>query len=100
MGRIRVLIVLAALAWAGAFPVAAEEAAPGFAAGDTVKSLLGKYEGKRVTLQLASGQELTGKVASVGEHMVHLAELSGREFFDGVVALDQVAAVIVRTRDR
>jgi len=36
----------------------------------------------------------------VGSHVAHLTELGGREFFDAVVSLDQVQAVIVRARGR
>jgi hypothetical protein len=47
-------------------------------------------------LKLVSGQDLDGQVLKVGNHAVSLTELSGAEFFDATVRLDQVAAVIVR----
>ena len=47
-----------------------------------------------------SGAELTGTITKVGEHVVHLSELAGREFFDAVVSLDQLPAVVIRTRGR
>ena len=64
----------------------------------TVKSLLEAQKGKRVGVLLTTGQELTGVVTTVGATVVHLSELTGREFFDAVVLLDRVSAVIVRTR--
>lgn len=36
----------------------------------------------------------------VAGNVVHLSELSGREFFDAVVSLDRVSAVVVRVRQR
>jgi hypothetical protein len=67
---------------------------------DTVKSVLERHAGKRVGVVLHTGQELTGVVTSVGDKVVHLSELSGREFFDAVVSLDRIGAVVIRTRTR
>jgi hypothetical protein len=67
---------------------------------DTVKSVLERHVGKRVGVVLHTGQELTGVVTTVGDKLVHLSELSGREFFDAAVSLEQVAAVVVRVRGR
>ena len=67
---------------------------------DSVKSVLERYMGKRVSLVLASGPELAGTVVKVSDRVVHLGELQGREFFDAVVSLDRVTAVLVRVRSR
>lgn len=64
---------------------------------DTVRSFLAAHVGKRVTLKLDS-EELTGIVRSVGDHTVHLGELTGREFFDAVVDLGEVDAVLIRVK--
>jgi hypothetical protein len=49
-------------------------------------------------VRLLSGQELEGTVVAVGSAAVQLARLSGLDFFDGVVRLDQIAAIVVRVR--
>ena len=67
---------------------------------DTVRSILERNVGKRVALVVANGPELSGVVTAVGDRLVHLSELSGRDFFDAAVALDHVVAVIVRVRGR
>ena len=67
---------------------------------DTVKSLLERHVGKRVALVLTTGPELTGTVTAVGDQVVHLSQLGGREFFDAVVSLDRVNAVVVRVRSQ
>lgn len=68
-------------------------------AGDSpLLATLKPQQGKTVTLVLDSGTELTGKLAEVDAERVRLAELSGKEFFDAVVDLDQVQAVIFRAR--
>ena len=55
--------------------------------------------GKRVTLRTRSGSELTGVVRSVTPKYVHLGALAGRDFFDAVVAIETLEAVIVRTKE-
>lgn len=67
---------------------------------DTVATVLTAQAGKRVSVKLRSGEELTGTVGTVGDTVVHLRELTGREFFDATVALEAIDAVVVRTRDR
>jgi hypothetical protein len=69
------------------------------AADDTIEKLLATYKGKRVTVKLGPGDELTGVVKAVTPSVVHLSELAGREFFDAAVDVKSVRAVIVRTRN-
>jgi hypothetical protein len=68
-------------------------------AGDNVESVLKGQTGKRVTLRLRSNQELTGVVRMSNARVVQLGALSGREFFDAVVPLEAIDAVLVRTRE-
>ena len=91
-----VAILLAALS----LPVAAQEAKLEVRSNDTVRTVLERQVGKRVSVVLTTGPELAGVVTSVGDKVVHLSELTGREFFDAVVNLDQVGAVVIRTRSR
>lgn len=67
---------------------------------EIIKSALEQQVGKRVKLKLESGQDLEGKVAKVGSHAVQLAELTGMEFFDATVKLEDIAAVIVKVRTK
>lgn len=96
---------LAAMLLGAAAPVAAQ-AAPQekkmtFEEQDSMESVLRRFEGKTVRLRLAgSGEELVGKLQKVGKELAHLSELTGREFFDAVVRIDQVSAVSVQVRGR
>ncbi|KPK04263.1 MAG: hypothetical protein AMJ64_14105 [Betaproteobacteria bacterium SG8_39] len=65
---------------------------------DTIASVLTAQKGKRVVLRLRSGQDVTGTVKAVTPKLVHLATLSGREFFDAVIALESIESVQLRTR--
>ncbi len=69
------------------------------AATDTIESVLAAQKGKRVTLKTRSGQEITGTVRLVTPRVVHVGQVAGKEFFDAVVPLDAVEAVLVRTKD-
>lgn len=79
-----------------ALPIHAQELSIG--AADTVQSVLQAQKGKRVTVRLTGGQELTGVVREATAKLVVLGALAGREFFDAAVPLEKVEAVIVRTR--
>ena len=67
---------------------------------EAILHTLEQQTGKRVKLKLQSGQEVEGKVFKVGSHVVVVSELSGMDFFDATVRVDQVAAVIVRVRTK
>ncbi len=69
--------------------------------GDGVASVLKRLEGRAVKIRLAgSGDELSGKVQKVGKELVYLSEIGGREFYDALIRIDQVSAVVVQTRGR
>ncbi len=89
------LILLAALAVspiAGALEIEVK-------AGDSIESLINAQKGKRITLRTRSGLEVTGTVKSVSGRLVHMAQLAGKEYYDAIVALDGVEAVMIRTKD-
>lgn len=67
---------------------------------DSIQSVLSAQKGKRVTLRLKSGNDLSGTVGEVNDNIVHIKQLAGKEFFDAAVALKGILAVEIRTRDR
>ncbi len=67
-------------------------------ASDSTQSVLSGQKGKRVTLRLRSGQELTGTVRDATAKLVVVGAVSGREMFDAVVPLEAVEAVLIRTK--
>ena len=101
MRRLTGSLVLVALVVASYLPGAyAQDTKLDVRSADTVKSVLERQAGKRVSVVLNTGQELSGVVSSVGDKVVHLSELSGREFFDAVVSLEHIRAVVLRVRAR
>ena len=64
-----------------------------------MKEVLAGYEGKRVAVRLDSGEELEGTLTTVGDQLVHLSKLSKRDFYDAVIRIDKINAVIFRARN-
>jgi hypothetical protein len=73
-------------------PLSAEELQPEVNMADTVKQTFDQQIGKRAKVKLRSGQELDGKVLRVSSNGVHLAELTGMEFYDAVIRLEAIDA--------
>ncbi len=102
MKRIGILVIVAlilAMVSVGT-AAAAEEARPLPPFGESAKIMLDASIGRVVTLQLISGQEISGTVTRVGDHVVQLSRVSGRDFYDAVVLLDRVSAVLFRVVGR
>ena len=87
-------ILIALMTFAG---TAFADGKVGFESGDTTATVLKRQVGQRIELRLKGGDKLAGKVEAVGEKAVHLSALAGQEFFDAVVMLEDVTAVVVRT---
>jgi hypothetical protein len=91
------LVVCAALACA---PAIAGDDAFALKPDQKMGAVLKDLSGKRVTVHLRSGGDLTGKLTVVGDHLVQLSQLANKDFFDAVVALDAIAAVEVKARSQ
>jgi hypothetical protein len=63
-------------------------------------TVLDENVGRQVEVTVATGAVFKGKLAGVGAQAIHLAELTGKEFFDAVIQKSAIVAVVVRTRDR
>ena len=81
------------------FLSAALLAAPLAASAADIKATLEKHKGKRVSLRLPAGEDVVGRVESVDGGTVHLTELAGREYFDAVIEIDDISAVIFRAKE-
>jgi len=64
----------------------------------TVRDVLAENFGKRVIVRLESGESLEGSVTKVGDSVVHLSRISGRDFYDAVVRIDWISAVVFKVR--
>lgn len=83
------------------FPMAASAAKPKIVAVEgvsyNVNASLGAnlkaLDGKRVYITLNSGKTLTGLVKKVGEHLVHIEKLVGKEYFDALIRIEDISAI-------
>ena len=66
---------------------------------DTIETVLAANKGKRVTVRLRSGQEMTGTVTLASAKLLQLSAPTGKDFFDAVVPLEAIEAVFIRTKD-
>ncbi len=78
----------------------AEEAAFKLKPGETMREVLSEHSGKVLALRLDSGEEIEGTVTMVGNSLVQISKLTGKEFYDAVVSIDKISAVRMRTRSR
>lgn len=105
-GRMAAGLGIAALMLMTATPAPGQQPGPArekmmFEEQDTMSAVLSRLEGKSVRIRLVgSNDEIIGKLEKVGKDLAHLSNLSGREFFDAVVRIDQVAAVSAQVRGR
>lgn len=66
----------------------------------SIKENLHLHSGKRVELLLSSGQKISGKVAKVGDHVVHIERITGKEYYDAVLKIGSIDALVFRARER
>ncbi len=57
-----------------------------------------QWQDKRVLVILRSGKELEGTVGSVSGANVELKQLAGKDYYDAVIRIDEIAAYIYKTR--
>ena len=91
--------LIAGAVWLALAMTAQAQDAPTFPSGGIAEALKARV-GKPVMLHLASGTQIGGTIAEVRDHAVVVKGITGREFFDALVNLDDVAAVEVRARER
>ncbi len=94
------ILVIAILCMAVFSPVlmAAEKGYELKAGAVSVKEVLIENTGKRVILRLESGENLEGTVSRVGDLVVHISKIATREYYDAVVRIDRISAVIFKVR--
>ncbi len=63
-----------------------------------IREVLNSYVGKRVSLRTDAGEALEGTVIRVGNHLVHISKLSGRDYYDAVVVIDRINSIVFRAR--
>jgi hypothetical protein len=69
---------------------------------DTAGSLadnLKAYAGKDIIVHLRSGKTIQGYVKSIGNGLLHVEKLSGRDFYDALIRIEDISAIEAKFRD-
>ena len=91
-------LLLAGLAVFPAPAAFADEVKFDLQANKTMKELMVEFTGKRVAIRLESGEQIEGTVTMAGNSLAHISRLSGKDFYDAVVSIDKISAVIFKVR--
>ncbi len=65
-----------------------------------IREVLNAYVGKRVAIRTGAGESIEGTVTKVGNHLLHISKLTGKDFYDAVIVIDKIDSVIMRVRTR
>jgi small nuclear ribonucleoprotein (snRNP)-like protein len=57
------------------------------------------YTGKNIHVHLKSGKTIQGYVKSVGNHLLHIEKIEGRDFYDALVRIEEISAFEAKFRD-
>ena len=70
-----------------------------FDALSTMKDNLRMFIGKDVVIHLRSGKSLQGYVKTVGDHLIHIEKLSGKDFYDALIRIEDITAMEAKFRE-
>ncbi len=71
----------------------------GYSVGSSLADNLKLFVGKKVSLTLDSGVVMAGLVKEVGDHLVHLEKLDGKDYFDALIRVENISAMDTRFRE-
>ena len=100
-GKVRVialLIVMSVMISMIATTAFSEENVFQFSEDKSLQTSLLQFKGKTIEIQLKSGGQLTGKLSEVGTQSILLKELRGKEYYDALIVIDDITAVIFKAR--
>ncbi|HPD57923.1 MAG TPA: hypothetical protein P5294_11070 [Smithellaceae bacterium] len=65
----------------------------------SIKDNLAMQGGRDVVIHLKSGQSIQGYIKAIGDRFVHLERLAGgRDYYDALIRIDDIAALEARAR--
>ena len=63
---------------------------------DTMNDLLQRNVGQIVEIKLNSGETMSGRLVRTTTNLLHLSKITGRNYFDAVIRIDHVSALIIQ----
>lgn len=92
-----VSVVIVALFSIVQISAAADEAAS-FNASVGIRENLQANVGKKVSLRISAGEAIEGTIAKVGDQAVQISKLTGKDFYDAIIRIDRIEAIIYKAR--
>jgi hypothetical protein len=69
-------------------------------AATTMKDVLSEHINQRVIVRMDTGDGLEGTVIKVGDSLVHISKIAGRDYYDAVVRMDRISAIVFKVRGK
>lgn len=66
----------------------------------TIQSILQHQVGQSVELRMKSGEKIGGKLEKLNEKVAHLTQLTDAGYFEAVVVLEDIAAMVLRAKNK
>lgn len=63
-----------------------------------LKEVLMAKVGTRVAVKTDLGETIEGTVTKVGDHLLHLSKITGKDFYDAIVRIDRITSVVMKIR--
>ena len=70
-----------------------------FDTASSIKDNLKALVGKDVVIHLRSGKSFQGYVKGIGDHMIHIEKLSGRDFYDVLIRVEDISGIETQFRE-
>ncbi len=70
-----------------------------FDTASSIKDNLKTFAGRDVVVHLRSGKSFQGHVKATGDHFIHLEKLSGRDFYDALIRIEDISAIEAKFRE-
>lgn len=101
--RVSILILFCAVFFVPSLPASAKSKlvpieGVGYQVTASIKDNLKGLVGKKVYVYLDSGTTLFGTLQSVGDHLIHLAKLDRKDFFDALIKIENIVAIDTQFR--
>ncbi len=96
--KVSVLVLVVVVCFLISTNIFAEEKKYDLNASSSIKDILNEQVGKRAYLRMDSGEEVYGIISKVGDQLVHISELAGRDFYDAAIRIDRISTVMFKVR--
>jgi len=63
-----------------------------------MKEILTVKIGSRVAVRTEAGETLEGTIVKVGDHLLHLSKITGKDFYDAVIRIDRITSLVMKVR--